>query len=73
LAEPTELLAATINSATGIREVVAREDLDQGRLSGAVLAKQSVNLTRLDREADVIQRSLPRKGLGDVLQSDRRD
>ena len=43
--------------------VVAGEDLDQGRLAGAVLADERMHLTRSDVDADVVQGDLSGEGL----------
>ena len=40
----------------GVGLVDARQDLDQGRLAGAVLAEQRMDLAATDVEVDVIER-----------------
>ena len=47
-------------------------DLDDGRLAGAVLAEQRVDLGRLDGEADLLERPDPLEALGDAAKSSRR-
>ena len=41
----------------GRAPAVALEDLDRGRLAGAVLAEQAVHLAGLDRERDAVDRA----------------
>jgi hypothetical protein len=48
--------------------VEAIEDVHQGRLAGAVLAEQGVDLARLDDQADVLVRDDSRESLGDPAQ-----
>src|SRR5215472_9437353 len=50
--------APTINDDPGlaISVVKSRQDLDEGRLAGAVLPKQAVNFAVTDRQADIVER-----------------
>ena len=54
-AREADLLAVQAHG-PGIRLVEAGDDLDQGRLAGAVLAEQRVHLTGAHVETDIIQR-----------------
>ena len=49
---------ATINDDLGlaISVVKSRQDLNEGRLAGAVLPKQAVDFAVTDRQADIIER-----------------
>ena len=53
----------------GIRLIYAGEKLDEGGLSGAVLAEDDVCLTALQFQRDTVQRNHTRKGLADIFQS----
>ena len=55
----------------GVGLVVAGEDLDQGRLTRAVLTDQRVHFTRSEIDADVVQGDLPREGLRQMLDAER--
>ncbi len=48
----------------GIRRVDSRENLDEGRLSGAILADQRRHLAAAQLERPVDERMHPREGLG---------
>ena len=48
------------------------EDLDQGRLAGAVLAEQAVHLTGADVEVDAVERPDAREGLDDAVHLQQR-
>ena len=50
------------------RTVDAREDLDQRRFAGAVVAEQAMDLAELDLERDVAQRDHRAEELGDAAQ-----
>ena len=54
----------------GIRLVDAGQDLDDGRLAGAVLADEAVDLARPDLEAGAVEGADTRKGLDDVAQAE---
>ncbi len=47
----------------------AREDLDQGRLAGAVLAEQRVHLAALDLEVDGVERERAGEALAEPVKS----
>src|SRR5436190_22339252 len=69
IAHAAELLKAAIdeNFAAIIWVWIdATEDFHQGRLSGAVLSNQRVNLTLMQIQADAIERTNTREGLRDV-------
>src|SRR5690606_559675 len=50
----------------------ARNDLDQGRLAGAVVAEQADHLARAHLEADVVERDHGPEVLGDALDAQQR-
>ncbi len=54
------------NLAPGVRRIGARENFDEGRFSGAVLAHERVKLAGADRERYVFQRLHGVEGLADV-------
>ena len=58
-------LAAADADGAGILPVDPSEDLDQRRFAGAVLAHQRMNLARLERQVDVLQREHAGKALAD--------
>jgi len=49
----------------GVGSEGAGDDVDQGRLAGAVLAEQHVDLASPEVEIDIIQRQHAREALGD--------
>jgi hypothetical protein len=51
--------------------VDAREDLDEGRLAGPVLAEQGVHLPGADLEVDAVQARTPGKTLTTPLMRSR--
>ena len=53
-----------------VRAQAAREDVEQRRFSGAVLADDRVRLAARDRERDVAQRGDGAERLVDVLEGD---
>jgi hypothetical protein len=53
--------------------VEAVEDVHQGRLAGAVLAQQGVDLALLDGEVDAVVRDDPWKPLADPLELEFQD
>ena len=55
-----------------VRPGQAVEDVHQGRLAGAVLAEQGVDLARADVEVDVVVRDDARVALGDPAHLERR-
>ena len=56
----------------GILPVIAGQDLDQGRLAGAVLADQRMNLARLDLERGRAQRRDAGEALVDAVHGEKR-
>ena len=56
----------------GIGPVDARDDLDQRRLAGAVLAQQRVDLAGMDVEADAVQRPHAGKRLAQAVDREHR-
>ena len=60
-------LAVDPELAFGRREV-AGDDLDQGRLAGAVVAHEAHDIAGLDREIDALQRLDGAEMLGDALE-----
>ena len=52
----------------GIRLLHARQDADQSRLAGTVLAQQRVDLARMEIQADIVIGQHARKALGDSAQ-----
>ncbi|PFG50707.1 hypothetical protein ATK36_5954 [Amycolatopsis sulphurea] len=46
----------------GIGGVVARQDLDQGRLAGSVFPDQRAHLSGCHAKTDIVEDSLPAKG-----------
>ena len=56
----------------GVRAVRAGEDLDQGRLAGAVLSEQAVHFTGADIEVDPVQGADAGKRLHDARSSEQR-
>ena len=61
-----DLLAADEDPA-GVGLVEAADDLDQGRLAGAVVADQAEHLAPVQAQVDVGQGGDPAEALGDVL------
>ena len=68
----SQRLAVDQHDAARIGVVEAGEALDQGRLAGAVLTDQRVDLGLADLEGDVLQGALPGEGLREVLDLDQR-
>ena len=66
-------LAADFQRCAGVRDVIAGQDLDQGRLPRAVATNEPVDLTPGDFEADVIEGPRWSEGLGQTLDTQRRD
>jgi hypothetical protein len=66
-----ERFAVDLGTRSGIWLVEPGEDLDEGRLAGAVLADESVNLPGADLEVDFDQRARTREGLAEPV--DRED
>ena len=54
-----------------VRLVVSGEDLDDGRLPGAVLADERMDLAGGDLEVDVVERTLSRERLAQAVQTER--
>jgi hypothetical protein len=50
----------------------AGDDLDQGRLTGAVLADQRMNFARRELQRNVVERGNTREPLADVLNGEAR-
>ena len=65
-------LAVDQDLAAGIGVVGAREDLHQGRLAGAVLAHQRLDLAAPGLELYAVQRLHAREGLADLAHLERR-
>ena len=57
---------AAVFEGSGIRRKRAGDNIDQGRLAGAVLAKKNVHLAALYIEIDAVERNDARKPLGDT-------
>ncbi len=58
---------------TAVRAEGAREDLEQRRLAGAVLADERVRLARRDVEADAAERAHGAERLAEVAEGDGGD
>ncbi|GAB4101578.1 hypothetical protein GCM10028790_05960 [Micromonospora taraxaci] len=59
------LLAGELDGAL-VRGVPARDDLHEGRLTGAVLADDGVHLARRDIEVDSVENAYAKEGLADA-------
>jgi hypothetical protein len=59
--------AFPVELSSRVRTMIARDDLDQGGLAGAVVAQQSYDLVGSHLEVDVVHGLYFSKGLGDVL------
>ena len=70
-ARDLDRLAAELD-APGRRRMVAREDLQQGRLAGTVLAEEAVDRACLDVEVDVIEGQRAREALRDAPHAEQR-
>ena len=64
--------ATDLDRRSGVRRVGAGQDLDQGRLAGAVLAEQGVDLARPDLQLDVVERGEPAEPLGESADAEHR-
>ena len=64
---PRDALAFELDLAQ-VRLKCAGDDVHQGRLAGAVLAEDGVNLTRMELDADIRQRHHAGEELGDFGQ-----
>ena len=62
---------AVEDDAAAGRRLHARQDLEQGRLAGAVFAKQAENLAAPDLERHVVQRRDAGEMLGDALDGEK--
>ncbi len=65
-------LGAVDEHAAGVGCVHAGEDLDEGRLAGAVLADESVRLARVEIDRDVVERPDRPEALRSVLDREER-
>ena len=68
-AADVDLAAADVDVAAGRRDR-ARQNLDQRRLAGAVVAEEPDDLALVDRQVDVLERLDAAVELGDVLHAD---
>src|ERR1700684_2715833 len=67
-----ELVSANLYLASGVRNMVARQDFDQRGLTRAVLAQQHVDLARPEFELERIQDGLGPECLRQRMNSERR-
>jgi len=65
-------VAAVVFDATGVAAHVARDQVEQRRLAGAVRTEDAERLARFDRERDVVRDLHRAVGLADAVQAEQR-